>query len=288
MKQMSFYLFQIKGEKNSEMRKGIQRIPREGEADKIRTMKSGDIAVERRESVSGINAEVLNILEARSDDLPGRVDKKEGVNTDLPIEKGDLITQETMAMFASVGEGFFLVCQYNRYGAKAGSIAAYVGGGNFADKSLLPVIHKDMMKKFHQSDEVIGFRMRVATAGGAADWMAGSSMRGALKGGMQHDAGSVEVRLGYGKNKRGGPLTGIKELVPSVLKNMGDRLQMMQVSVREMESKAEPIDLLAHRIIHKVDEKELKKTDGQRYDYDSRKKAIIEAFRSPDFQNHMK
>ena len=281
---MKFYLFEIKTKKNSDMRKDIRHLASIGR-DEMLKMESNDIAVEKHEYESRISADVVDIVEGRSDNLPGRV--RNGENEDLPIDEGDKISQQTMAMFAPFGKRHFLICQYNHYGAKAGKIAAYLGGDDPEAYSLVPVIRKDVMERFGQSDGVTYFRVKIVSSKGMGNLAKGTSLTRTLDEGMEHDAGAIDIAYGNGGDKRGGILKGIKEMVPRFLRRGGDGIHALEAKVK-IDNQVEMLDLLEHRVVYEVGEASLVRTPGQRYTHKSRKKAIIAAFNSSDFQKHMK
>ena len=298
---MKFHLYKIKyNDKNSDIRKDIDRISRLGDdlKSRMRPIVDGRVApleeydedtvvrivsMEKHESVSAIDGAVLmDIVEGRSDNLPGYI--RDGKNQDLLLKKGDKVSQQTMAMVVPAKkERLYLICQYNHYGAKAARVIDYLGGGE-PGYELEAVIDNRVMDRFEESDYLTGFSIRIATGehDAAGAWTKDRSISNAMDTwGNRFNAGVLEISCGRGENKQGGALAKTaKSFLKSLSKDKRQNIEMVEATIKNFDARAEVLDLLNHRVFYEAEDEKLRRTKGQRYTYDSRKEAIIEAYGS--------
>lgn len=295
---MKFHLYKIIGHPVTAAESVPMSIAMKGVADKKnmadreRPVDKKIVVLEKGEPVASCGGYLVDMVEAGSTPVPG-VYTLSKENRDLPIKSGEKISQQTMALYVSGRKHGYLICQYNHHGVKAGMIAGYFSN-NKCYYELEPVVKKDVAKIFAESKSVTALHIKVAVDKMSSDFLSGGGLlRGLTRGQTPYGAGVVEVRYSQGGGKRGGELSGAKEEILALLSN-GDfrdnpEIQSFDVQVRrQFDSRAEFLDLINHRVFCEIDNDTLSITPGGRYDYISRKDAIVASLTDDDFKRYIK
>ena len=272
MTEMKFDLFKVAEQsgQHPSMQESIRQIA--GMSEKpVKHKGARCIVLHKHERVHEHDAELVDIVEARSEDFPG-VYTSDGENKDLPIEEGDKISQQTMALHVNFKGKPYLVCQYNHYGAKAGRIADYFAHIHAGCKyTLLPVINEDAVKEFMEAPIVSAFHVGIDASELSAGQLAGAGLQNIVRKAKSHNAGVIEVIFKHGK------LEGTQDLANELL-SIPDGINKLEARVKpQFDARMEALDLLEQRVCYKIGHDMLSKTEGKRYDYESRKRAIVDA-----------
>ena len=204
----------------------------------------------------------------RTTNGPGHsVTGKETIDFELEEQAG--FGEQTAILYDQEHE--YIAMQYNHYGPRAGAIAAYLESFSKTPLYWDPVIDDDVSAKLTNSVIQSKLRLKVAantlTEAMCRENVAFSAVQNLRD---KTDAGMVDITISLGRDKRGGPLKGIIDFVDRLKKN-ADSLTNLEVSVKEDQNAAtEILDMLKHRLCIEVEDKLLKKTQGLRYNFDSR------------------
>lgn len=165
----------------------------------------------------------------------------------------------------------YIAVQYNHYGPRATAIANYLESFSRTPFYWNPVIDDNVFAKLTNSVIQNKLRLKVA-ANTLTEEMCRENVAFSAVQNLRDktDAGMVDITISLGKDKRGGPLKGIIDFVDHLKKN-ADSLINLEVSVKEDQNAVtEILDLLNHRRCSEVEDKFLQKTQGLRYNFDSR------------------
>ena len=219
----------------------------------------------------------------------------------MPVEEGDRVSQQTMALYVPGKKHNYLVCQYNHQGVRAGKIADYFSG-NGSPYWLEPVINDEVVNKLAKSKDITAFSVKVAAMEQGAASLDGYGVGGSLQEGKDFDAGVIDIKYSHGGGVRGGALNAnrIKDLVSfwhkrmkaggvDVMDNSREKtgILSMKATVRsQFDDKTEVLRIMKHLVVDEVDDDVLTKTGGGRFDYPSRKREIIASLNR--FRKYMK
>lgn len=216
----------------------------------------------------------LDFTQRRIRNGPGH-SRRGSATTDFDLEEDAGFGEQTAAVLS---DGYMAV-QYNHYGVRPGAIASYLStfasGG--AQVSVRPVLDDDAFARLVNS-QVQNKLICKFDAAAISDSMADHTAVGEiLRLRRELGVGHVEMTLSYGQDRPGGPLEGIPDLARSLLQTAG--LLGLKVSVKEnVDTATEVLNLLeqSHAVI--VPERALTMTNGRRYDYESRIRAVRREF----------
>ncbi len=197
------------------------------------------------------------------------------LTTDFDLEEDAGFGEQTAAVFS---DGYMAV-QYNHYGVRPGAIGAYLTTFTQDDSriSVDPVLENDAFARLVnsqvQSKLICSFDASAITADMADRAGVGEMLR--LR--RELGAGRIEIAVSYGQDRAGGRLRGIPEFARSLMETAG--LRGLKVSVKEdVDTATEVLNLLEQNHAVVVPDMQLNMTDGLRYDYPSRIRAVRREF----------
>ena len=221
----------------------------------------------------------MDFTQRRVENGPG-YSRKGKPTVDFPLEENAGFGEQTAAIWSSG----YLAVQYNHYGVRPPTIRDYLQKilhGQSSDQpdllSIIPVVDDEVFAKFLESKQQTKFSVAVDANTISKEMADNVTLGTALN--LQEDtlATKVEISISYGGNKRGGPLQGIKEMAKILRKHTG--VTSMKAAVKnELDAPVEVLDLISHRELIEVPDDNLKRTDGRRFDYESRISAIRREF----------
>lgn len=290
---MKFHLFEIvyqdPGSKAS-LLKRINDLMAKSMGRRELPVNGKTVALEKHEQIrhKKRNLHLIDVMDASSTDLPGRYTKKKK-NEDLPLDEGDQSSQQTMALFVSTEKHDYLVCQYNHFGIKASVIFAYLGKlqGIYQLKS---VINAKTRKAFEKSLSVRKLRVKIAATDAMTAQLANIPIFNAIKNSMDLNAGYIELTLSHGPNNSLFS-KGMKKIVESFSSFPIKTKDVPKIEATVKHQSGEPtevLDLFGQRVSLEQSNESLVKTKGGRYDYASRRKAIINVLDALIAQNYIK
>ena len=290
---MKFHLFEIKYQDDSGAQGLLRRIDdlaRKKMGDRELPVNGKTVALEMHEKISHRNGEMhlIDVMDASSTDLPGRY-TPEKKNEDMPLNEGDQSSQQTMALYVPTRNRDYLICQYNHFGIRASMIFTYFGV--YRDiYQLNPVVNGETHNIFRQSNSVRKLRVKIATTEQMTAELANVPMLNAIQDGMNLDAGYIELTFSHGTENSSfsDNMKGVVESLLSAFSTKTDNIPKIEATVkRQLDAPPEVLDLFGQRVSHEEPDGSLVKTKGGRYDYPSRKKAIINALKTLIAQNHI-
>jgi len=223
----------------------------------------------------------MDFTKRRTYNAPGY--SRPGTETkDFEIEEGAGFGEQTAMVYSPDKES--LAIQYNHHGLRPAAIATYFG--MFADNrhadsfEFRPVLNQDIYAKLLRSAVQTRFHCRIASEK-ITDSMYENNVpiATALKLRESNAAGHVEIDLSFGRDKRGGALENIINLINPLKGNPA--VEDLKVSVKEqIDDATEILDLLEHRECKIFPDEKLVLTSGLRFSYSSRIRALTGEFKS--------
>lgn len=220
----------------------------------------------------------MDFTQRRVENGPGYSRKGEPTE-DFKLEPDAGFGEQTAAIWSSE----HLAVQYNHYGVRPSTIRDYLQKilhGQSSDQSdplsIIPVVDDEVFAKFLESKQQKKFSV-VVDANTISKEMADNVTLGAALNLQEATlAAKVEISISYGGNKQG-TLQRIKEMAKILRKHPG--VTNMKAAVKnELDAPVEVLDLMNHREIIEVPDDNLNRTDGRRFDYESRIGAIRREF----------
>lgn len=225
----------------------------------------------------------MGFTQRRWDNGPGLSSRGQPTR-DFSITADDGFGEETAAVLSP--DGLFAV-QYNHYGARPGSIRAYLqaclkralglAGPGDAAIAMVPVINDAARAKIERGDRSV-LRMEVAIlANQITEEMARNNLplETALEMRNRTDAEKIELALSVRprRNPRGNRLENVWEPIQGMLR-CSDSLAKLKVRVRDEDgSSGELLDLLEQREVSVITSG-LRTSGGRRYTHESRVSSI--------------
>lgn len=220
----------------------------------------------------------MDFTQRRVENGPG-YSKKGKPTEDFKLEPDAGFGEQTAAIWSDE----HLAVQYNHYGVRPPTIRDYLQKilhGQSSDQSdplsIIPVVDDEVFAKFLESKQQKKFSV-VVDANTISKEMADNVTLGAALNLQEATlAAKVEISISYGGNKQG-TLQRIKEMAKILRKHPG--VTSMKAAVKnELDAPVEVLDLMNHREIIEVPDDNLNRTDGRRFDYESRIGAIRREF----------
>ena len=207
----------------------------------------------------------------RTENGPGySVSGKETEDFDLEEDAG--FGEQTAVIYHIEKE--YISAQYNHLGPRANDIAHYFSqfstGASQDYFDWIPELDEEVRDWLHRSSVQTQLVFKLDTASLNENSTRDTAISSFLEMRQKNAAGMIEVTLSCGEDRRGGPLSGLLNLIENLL-SQGNALKKMQAKIKEQpEDSAELLDLLGHKLVEEIDENLLEKTDGLRYSFESR------------------
>lgn len=185
---------------------------------------------------------------------------------------------------AAIWSKGYLAVQYNHYGVRPSTIRGYLQEilhdqkSGQPDLSMIPVTDDRAYVRFLGSQYQTKLSFAVYPNTISKEIADNVGLVAALEFRETTSAAKVEISISYGGNKRGGTLQGIKKIVDGLMKNR-ECVSSIKAGVKdELDASVEILDLIEHRVQIEVQDSELNRTAGRRFDYESRISAIRREF----------
>lgn len=193
---------------------------------------------------------------------------------ELPAQAG--FGEQTAVCYAPNSN--LVAVQFHQSGPRVGGIQDYLNGfllahpaGRHYRYAWTPVLREDVMAELARSPRqtklVVGIDSRGLTE---QDVKANVSLNTALRLRQEVNAGMVNMTLNLAARK--GSLTNVMDFVRGLAGR--PEVKTLRATVRDLDEQDTTLDLLEARVSAEVDAKTLRLTEGLRYDFPSRIKAL--------------
>ena len=223
----------------------------------------------------------IDFTTRREDNGPGH--SVSGKKTkDFPLENDAGFGEQAAFVYHPGKE--YLAVQYNQYGPRAANIAKYFSEFSADDKA--PdnfdwelVFEDNVMQKLQRSKSKTKLSYKLDMSSVSKEMSREIGIEHAYDLWKKYDAAIIEITVSLGRGEQRKSIRDVFSSARNILR-LNDSVKRLQAQVKvDDDSNAEILNLLDHQWMKEIDNKNLAKTKGLRYTFESRANIIREVLR---------